>query len=329
MFDPPLRNFEYVNYIAAASHLVQAIVTAVYDKDAIIPVQESYIDWEESDACTNASTAQLNEFVLTPRDEVTHELSLKWLIASFHFLSFFFETLVTIYPRVRVSYLDSVKVGANGWRFIEYSASASVMLIAIALVSGIWDSYALIGIGFLTSITMVLGGVAEQLFSDEIPKQEQRGRRSLTTLTQKEFPLTLRARYLGWVCHFAGWLSMLSAYGIILRNFYFANAQAEVHETAQAPWFVYVIVVAIFLLYNGFGAIQLVQLWAKTSPGFYVQVKQLFTPDNVKLDRGKVVNTVLNERIEMAYVVNSLVSKSLLGWLIFANVIMGDRAVCE
>ena len=319
MSQQPLRLFEKVNYIAAVAHLVQAIVTMFPENSASIPVQESYIDWVESDACTNTSTARLNEFSLTPRDHTTHELSLKWLIVCFHLLSFFFEILATdpsggfLFPRWRERYLQAVKVGANGMRFIEYSASASVMLIAIALVSGIWDSYALIGIGFLTFITMVLGGIAEQLFSDELPQMENRVGRLLTF---GDYPVTLRARYLGWICHFAGWHSMLSAYGIILRNFAFANQKS----TSTAPWFVYVIVTVIFILYNIFGVIQLVQLWCKTTPAILI--------DPYKLEYGDRENTALNEKVEMAYVVNSLVSKSFLGWLIYANVIMGERSIC-
>ena len=80
------------------------------------------------------------------------------------------------------------------------------------------------------------------------------------------------------------------------------------------------IVTVIFILYNIFGVIQLVQLWCKTTPAILV--------DSYKLEYGDRVNTALNEKIEMAYVVNSLVSKSLLGWLIYANVIMGERSVC-
>ena len=47
-------------------------------------------------------------------------------------------------------------------------------LTSYALVSGIYDSYALIGIGFLTFVTMALGGVAEQLFSDALPALENK-----------------------------------------------------------------------------------------------------------------------------------------------------------
>ena len=131
-----------------------------YENSASIPMQESYIDWVESlEACTNTSTARLNGILITPRDHITHELSLKWLIVCFHLLSFFFEIFATdpsggyLFPRWRERYLQAVKVGANGMRFVRYSAGASVMLIAIALVSGIWDSYALIGIGFLACLS--------------------------------------------------------------------------------------------------------------------------------------------------------------------------------
>ena len=55
---------------------------------------------------------------------------------------------------------------------------------------------------------------------------------------------------------------MLSAYGIILRNFVFANMNSE----RSAPDFVWVIVFSIFVLYNVFGVIQFVQMAWKTPP---------------------------------------------------------------
>ena len=90
---------------------------------------------------------------------------------------------------------------------------------------------------------------------------------------------------------------MGGAWTILGRQFYYTIQSSE----TTPPEFVYVAVGVIGLLYIGFGVIQLVQLCLtgdKNSP---------------KLNRG----------IEMAYTVNSLTSKSFLGWIIFANALGG------
>ena len=312
------HNYEIVNYVAACLHLVQAL-WGVMLNELDVSVQETYVDWREGDSCSGNATAVVNGFVLTRESQTTHSISLKWLIIAFHLLSFTFELGVTdpfcCWSReLREEYTKTVNIGVNSLRFIEYSASASIMLIAIALVSGIYESYALIGIGFLTFATMALGGVAEQLFSDKLPTLEND---TLNEMTPKQFPFTYRARVLGWVCHFTGWITMLSAYGIILRNFYYTNSISQ----EQAPWFVWLIVIAIFILYNIFGGIQFYQLWQKTSPVILWECK-----DDVKL--GKVNNQVLNRQVEMVYVVNSLVSKTLLGMVIIFQVINRENTSC-
>ena len=312
------QNYEIVNYVAACLHLVQAVWGFMLN-ELDVHVQETYVDWREGDSCTGNVTAVVNGFVLSRESKPTHFISLKWLIIAFHLLSFTFELGVTdplcCWAReFREDYTKSVNIGVNSLRFVEYSASASIMLIAIALVSGIYDSYALIGIGFLTFATMALGGVAERLFSDELPTLEND---TLNVLTPKQFPFTYRARILGWVCHFTGWITMLSAYGIILRNFYYTNSMSQ----EQAPWFVWLIVIAIFVLYKIFGGVQFYQLCQKTPPAILRQ-----SEDDVKL--GKVNNQVLNRTVEMVYVVNSLVSKTLLGMIIIFQIINAENTRC-
>lgn len=330
-----LNTYEIINYIAAFAHLAQSVLTIFADQSANIPVEETFIDWRDAGVagnCTGGATATINDFALVPTRKVTHELSLKWLIVAFHGLSFVFELFATdpffgcsrgtIFARWRATYIKRVESGTNYIRFVEYSASASIMLIAISLTSGIWDSYSLIGIGFLTFATMVFGGIAEQLFSDELLRMERKSGSDDTTARSTEYPITYRLRKLGWYSHFAGWVTMLAAYGIILRTFIFANMNSQ----RSAPTFVYAIVFGIFALYNVFGIVQLVQLSGKTSPniilpGFLGGVCE-------PVDLGKRSYKEWNKNIEMAYVTNSLVSKTLLGLLIYFNIIVGERTVC-
>ena len=354
--------YEIVNYFAAFAHLVNVVFILAYEKNSgNVPVLERYLTWECDDVgvveCTNVSAGRINDCLLTPASDTTHELSLLWLIVAFHSLSFVFEYFVTdplftvasedwfpMFYRWRRSYKERVRVGTNYLRFVEYSASASIMLIAIALVNGIYDSYSIIGIAFLSFATMVFGGIAEQLFSDAIPNMERRTAVSAESeeitdvkaplinatpladatpvvnanvMCSSKYPMTYHLRKIGWYAHFAGWFTMLAAYGIILRNFIFANMKAK--DGQGAPDFVYAIVISIFLFYNVFGFIQLVQLSRKTTARIMCM--------NVR-NIGKKNNRSLNRNIELAYVCASLISKTILGGLITANVLAVEREVC-
>tara|TARA_B100001250_G_C19815878_1_gene798355 strand:- start:3421 stop:4656 length:1236 start_codon:yes stop_codon:yes gene_type:complete len=363
-----LNRYEQINYVACSLHLVQAIYGMTI-QNLNVMVDEHYVHWGNGTVCEPNSTVATNGFILTRTSAHTHDISLKWLIVMFHFLSFIFELAVNVPYTFEKGwgerYRDNIEKGTNCLRFVEYSASASIMLIAIALVSGIYGSYALIGIGFLTFVTMVLGGVAEQLFSDALPKMEksdqiviidenitelkQKGKffnekcfeltyflcflwcckkkreeknkreeqKKKTNMQMKDFPLTYHLRRLGWVCHFTGWVTMLSAYGMILRNFAFAIEKVE--NDVQPPWFVYVIVIAIFILYNGFGLVQFLQLCNKTRPTILCYSEDLGSPSNKKLNRC----------VELVYVTNSLVSKTLLGLMITTQLILADTERCS
>ena len=62
---------------------------------------------------------------------------------------------------------DVLERGVNSLRFIEYSISASIMLVCLAILSNILKLYSLIGVGVLSAATMLFGLVAEVLFSDK------------------------------------------------------------------------------------------------------------------------------------------------------------------
>ena len=90
---------------------------------------------------------------------------------------------------------------------------------------------------------------------------------------------------------------MFGVWLILGRQFIFTIIESP----NRPPAFVYAIVIVIGLLYSVFGFIQ-----------FY----QLYKTDRIPEER-------LNIRVEMMYCVNSLVSKTFLGWMIFSNALVG------
>ena len=160
------------------------------------------------------------------------------------------------------------------------------MVIAIALLSGIFEHYALLGMFFAMFSCNILGLLAEHLASmkpKEKTDEEDRLLRNVDAgMRSEHLTVTWIAHVAGWVCVIGAWLPVLSAFSL-------GNSKG----TVAAPDFVYVIIATMFILFNSFGINQLLEL-----SGVYG-----------------------HETAELVYITLSLTSKSLLGWMIFANVL--------
>lgn len=289
--------FWSVNWAAALFHLANGVATLALwanseDKDDVFTLTENIAPWVATVNGTGLKNGTLvcpaksedatrifqisEEWCIERSQVVTAEVSLWWLVIVFHLLSFLFQAAAMIQGTCDMgwcsatrNYIEEVeKDGTNVLRMVEYSISASLMQLAIALILGIWDRLLLGAIGALTAITMLLGLISEQLRVSRL--------------------------CLAWFSHLLGWFSMLSVWTILGRQFLYTIEKG----TNNPPDFVYTIVIAIGILYCGFGLIQMAQLCSRPS----VQS---------------------NRNIEMAYCVASLSAKSILGWLLFANALSG------
>lgn len=295
--------FWSLNWIAALFHLLNTCATlglwaASDDKEQVYQLTETSAPWTNITGTSNCTTGLPNgatlsfqtsdDWCVSRVSTVTSDLSLWWLVIAFHFLSFVFQAVAMMQwkcsccglPWIRENYVDEVnEQGTNVLRMIEYSISATLMQIAIALILGIWQRLVIMGVAFLTVVTMLLGLIAEQL--NALSKSDTKG----------------VAKTLAWAAHFTGWFSMGGVWTILGRQFYHTIQSSA----TKPPDFVYVIVGVIGILYVGFGVIQLVQLCLS----------------------GDKNSPELNRAIEMVYTVNSLTSKTFLGWIIFANALGG------
>lgn len=254
--------FWSLNWAAALLHLANTVATLALwavseDKNQVFLLSETYAPWVDltgldeatfENGCPATDASRIfrisEEFCVERRIAFTSELSLWWLVIAFHFLSFVFQALVMLEWRlsgcgrtcIRESYVSEVEEhGTNVLRMIEYSVSATLMQISIALILGIWERLVIAGVAGLTVVTMLCGLIAEQLKYDR--------------------------RDMAWVAHVTGWLSMGGVWLILGRQFTYTIATSE----NKPPEFVYAIVGVIGILYTGFGAIQLVQLCKATS----------------------------------------------------------------
>ena len=420
------RPFLVWNLVAAFFHLVNAVSTFAADPVQVTnmyPMYQGFTGWKPKDMFCRQSNFTCPEAgeeikcmsvlgyergrvdddtIMAIQPSLTkarYSVSLFWLIFSFHFLSFLFQMFAGVcYKPVYAKHV--IKNGVNSLRFLEYSISASLMLLCIALIGSLQDVYAHVGIGVLTAGTMLFGLIAEILFSDEflpeemlknetqavatapqnpqlfqrarfnnelgdICKQNYNGDVAVSLYNAKYHPkddcdgVHIKLRQLGWVAHFAGWITMVGAYGGIVLNHYFwsvIQAEDEYNEDFEGPpaW-ITGLIFAIMSLYMIFGFAQLFQFCAKDPcfqtfkgrrqkqmPGMCCGcVEQNFSGDGKEIKcricckfcecRGREGCTrfTLNEGVELFYVLNSLVTKSILGWVIISQLLALDFEVTE
>lgn len=238
-----LRRF---NAVVGLAHLAQAVAMVALSNDLALPVIATFL---ADDPVTAAQGMP----------EVLFEAPIGPLVALFLGLAGVDHLLVAA-PRVQGWYERNLRHGINYARWIEYSVSASVMIVLIAMFTGIWDIGALIGLVGANTAMIWLGLLME--------RHQQPGSPDWTAFA------------LGTVTGLVPWIAI---------GLYLAGA-------ATAPGFVYAIVGFQFLLFAMFGANQYLQ-YARVGPWRDYRYG------------------------EVAYVVLSLAAKSLLAWLIFANVL--------
>jgi hypothetical protein len=146
------------------------------------------------------------------------------MMIAFFTLSALFQGAASVFMRGR----------SGALRYVEYSFSAAVMIMAIALEAGIRDVYTLQCMFVLTWVTMLLGIVAEYVQTPQTP-------------------------WLWLLPHCAGWVTCVSAYAPILDAFLLSANRSE----KQAPSFVRVLVFLEFVMFSCFGFVQAYALTAK------------------------------------------------------------------
>jgi hypothetical protein len=159
-------------------------------------------------------------------------MPLAWFIASFLAMSSIAHFLAG-WP-LRARYEAWLARGMNPLRWVEYSFSSTVMIVAIAYISFIRDVPALVAIA-ASNVAMILFGWSMEAANE--------GRRD--NPDWKHFIFGCIAGIAPWI----GIVSILLAYG----------AQPDLPEGASIPAFVYVIVATLFISFNVFAVTMVLQ----------------------------------------------------------------------
>lgn len=141
------------NLVLAALHAIQGIVILALSRASTLPVNTHFL--------TNNTLAaeSAGQPVLSVAVRHLFDVNLAYLVAAFFFMSAIAHLVIaTIY---RKHYENNLKTGINKARWIEYGLSAGTMMIAISLLSGIYDLSSLIMVFALIAVMNLMGLVME------------------------------------------------------------------------------------------------------------------------------------------------------------------------
>jgi hypothetical protein len=142
------KNLRIFNIVMGFIHLVSGSLMLLLSNDFTISVTRGYLDFNEVTRELVPETSDVIDIRLGP------------LVASFLFMSALAHFLIgsVVYKK----YVKGLKHGINRFRWYEYMISASVMIIAIAMLTGIYDMGTLILIFFMNAGMIVFGLLMEE-----------------------------------------------------------------------------------------------------------------------------------------------------------------------
>lgn len=147
---PPLR---YFNALMAALHFAQAALLLVLSSDFKLPVTSSFVKLPEDAGGPGAGVPEINTLV---------DLPIGPLVASFLLVSAVDHLLLSL-PRISDWYVRNLKRGVNWARWWEYAVSSSIMIVIIAMFTGVYDIGAIILLASLNATMILCGLVMESV----------------------------------------------------------------------------------------------------------------------------------------------------------------------
>jgi len=221
-----------------------AITLAVGNTDLAVPVYGSGVKVIVGGLNgTNVGTNATDGWALKPDfSSVSSHIHLTWAVACFFGLSCLFHLGNALLWKPL--YLRALEKGYAPFRWIEYSMSASVMILILAYTSGTTTQPVLVSLFGFTAITMAFGHLHEVVCR---PK-------SLEAWAISNKLERLQA-------HLIGYVPQCFAWGLVIAQFMEAGGSSATDsqgEKSQMPTFVYGIVFGELLIFWCFGLVQLI-----------------------------------------------------------------------
>lgn len=210
------KRLRIYNAVMGVFHLAQGILMLVLSNATSLPLTTSYLKGDPF------AGGQL------PAPSTVANLRLGPMVAAFLLMSALAHLLLVM-PGIFEWYVRNLKRGINHARWIEYSFSASLMIVIIAMLSGVFDLNALILIFFMNMMMILFGWIME-----------------LHNQTTERT---------NWTSFYFGCLAGIVPWVVIALYFFSAVASPE----AGVPTFVYFILPILFVFFNSFAVNMVLQ----------------------------------------------------------------------
>jgi hypothetical protein len=221
-YEPQYEKLRIWNIFMGFLHLVQGLLIILMTHNFTLPITTSFLTFDQS----------LGK--LWPETNVLVNVPFGILVAVFLFISAAAHFSIAS-PGVFGWYVNNLKKGINYARWYEYAFSASLMIVLIAMLCGVYDLGALIMAFALTGVMNLCGLVMEV-------------HNQTTTKTN-------------WTSYIVGCIAGIAPWVAIAIYFFGSLAQAK----EGVPGFVYVILPMLFVFFFCF-AVNMVLQYKKVGP---------------------------------------------------------------
>lgn len=219
-----------INIFAGLLHLTSLIAVLLFSNDFSLPVTATYM--------TGPPGTSFSE----PINLINFNVS--FLVALFLGLSAFFHFYIVLGKKFK-RYIHGLNNNINVFRWVEYSLSSSIMILLIAMISGISNYAALLAI-FGVNLSMILFGWLQEKYTK--PGDGQ------------------------WLPFIFGCIAGIIPWMIVLIQLLAPGGPRGINP----PGFVYAIVISIFILFNSFALVQYLQYKAKGKWSNYLRGERAY-----------------------------------------------------
>jgi hypothetical protein len=261
------------------------------NRDQVVQLHVSYMKWPQA----SGRGFEYGEAQAT-------KLSLKLLIAAFFALSFLFQAVPALFLWDS-TWKRLTEKGIQPYRWVEYSFSASCLILVVASLNGITDFHFLLVIFATMWTVMMLGLVQEN-----------------TAYYVRELYLSLGDTRVGTgfgqfcefvLPHLIGWVPYTCIWFVLFRKFVLSNK----HGCTSAPQWVFAFYAFNISIFSSFGINQLAQMCRlfklKTRP---------------KVEKEKNSKRLIAVQHEFVYVFLSASAKVVTAVFLFAGVLANKSA---
>jgi len=221
-YEPQFTRLRVYNIFMGFLHLAQAIFIIILSNDFKLPITTSFLTYDEGFG------------KLWPVTDTLVSLPFGIMVAVFLLLSAVAHFTIAS-PGTFGWYVNNLKKGINYARWYEYTLSASLMIVLIGMLCGVYDLGALI-MAFVLTAVMNLCGLMMEVHNQTTKKTN-------------------------WTSYVVGCIAGVAPWVAIAIYFFGSLAQAE----GGVPTFVYVILPTLFVFFFSF-ALNMVLQYKKVGP---------------------------------------------------------------